>query len=256
MLRRILLPMEATPVGEARLDLAISLARRHHASLTLLYLLRTPDERSDSEEAILAAEAAEERLLERMGREGVEAQWRRAKSAADVAEIEAKFADLTILGRSDSQASPAVLPENVALASGRPVLVVPGEGPFPTIGQRVVIAWDGSREANRAVRDALPLMARSQHITVLSVADPGRRRDRPTAIPVTYLRDYGLLAEFEEIVAVDREIVANLLARCAEFDADLLVMGAYGHSRLSEWVLGGVTRDILQHATVPVLMSH
>jgi nucleotide-binding universal stress UspA family protein len=88
------------------------------------------------------------------------------------------------------------------------------------------------------------------------VTDPGNGRDRPLAIPIGYLRDYGLHAEFEEIVDADREIAATLLARCAELDADLLVMGAYGHSRLGERVLGGVTRDILQHTIMPVLMSH
>lgn len=256
MFRRLLVPMESTPAGEARLGLAISLARRHHASLTLLELLSCPHSLETDEEAILAAEAAAERLLDRMEGEGVQALWRFARSVADVAQIEAKFADLTILGRRDSQGPATVLPENVALSSGRPVLVVPGAGPFEAIGRRVVIAWDGSGAASRAVRDALPLMAGAEHITILSVTDPGRGHDRPPAIPIGYLRDYGLHAEFEEIVDAEREIAATLLARCAELDADLLVMGAYGHSFLSEWILGGVTRDILQHATLPVLMSH
>lgn len=256
MFRRLLVPMESTPAGEARLGLAISLARRDDGMLTLLEPLWCSHDLDGSEEGILAAEAAAESLLDRMEREGVRAQWRFARSAADVAQIEAKFADLTILGRRDSQGPATVLPENVALSSGRPVLVVPGAGPFEAIGRRVVIAWDGSGAASRAVRDALPLMAGAEHITILSVTDPGRGHDRPPAIPIGYLRDYGLHAEFEEIVDAEREIAATLLARCAELDADLLVMGAYGHSFLSEWILGGVTRDILQHATLPVLMSH
>jgi nucleotide-binding universal stress UspA family protein len=248
--------MESSPAGEARLGLAILLARHHQAALTLLQLLDCVHEPGKDEEAILAAEAAAQRLRERINREGVRAEWRIARSVADVERIEAKLADLTILGRLDCQADPAVRPETVALASGRPVLVLPGEGPFEEMGRHVVVAWDGSREASRATRDALPLMERAEIITIVSVTDPGGGRGRPPAIPLGYLQDYGLRAEFEEIIDADREIVATLLARCAELDADLLVMGAYGHSRLTELVLGGATRGILQDTTLPVLLSH
>jgi len=181
MLRRILVPMESTLAGEARLDVAISLARRHGAALTLLQVLGRGVEIGCNIDALLAAENAAQALRDRIEREGVRAEWRSSPRVADVGRIYAKQADLTILGRLDAQAMPDVPPESVVLTSGRPILVLPGEGPFATIGTRVVIAWDGSREASRAVRDALPLMAAARSVTALSVNLSEAGQDCPLA---------------------------------------------------------------------------
>jgi len=256
MIKRILVPMEPTPAGEGRVALAISLARRAQAALTLLQLVTSPYDFETNEEAIAAAEVEAQRLFDRMTREQVRAEWRVARSVADIGRIEAKLADLTIVGRRDGQVGIEIPPESVMLASGRPVLIMPGEGPFETLGNRVIVAWDGSREASRALRDALPLIERHALVRIVSVIDPGGGWTTPSVIPIDYLRDHGLHAEFEEIVDSEREIVTRLLARSAELDADLLVMGGYGHSRLGELVLGGTTRGMLQSATLPVLMSH
>jgi len=256
MLRRILVPMESTLAGEARLGLAISLARRYRAALTLLQVIGRPFETACETDAVLAAESAAQTLMDRIKYEGVRAEWRCVEGAADVGLIEAKHADLTILGRLDAQSTPDVPPESVVLSSGRPILVLPGEGPFETIGGRVVIAWDGSREASRAVHDALPLMNEARLVTVLSINAPRNGHDCPPIAPLDYLRDHDIQAALEEIIDPDQSIVATLLARCAELDADLLVMGAYGHSRLREFILGGTTRGMLQDMTLPVFMSH
>jgi len=256
MLRRILVPMEPTPAGEARLELAILLAGRQGAALTLLQLLGCPHPAAHDCEGLLAAEAEARRLRDRIESAGIRVDWRCLTSTADVGRIEAKLADLTILGRLDFQAPPDIPPESVVLASGRPILVLPGDGPFGEIGRNVVIAWDGSREASRAVRDALPLMRAARAVTVVSVTDPGGGLDHPPAVPIDYLHDQGIHALFETIVDPDRRIVERLLARCTDLDADLLVMGAYGHSRLREFVLGGTTRGMLRDTTVPLFMSH
>jgi len=207
-------------------------------------------------EALLAGEEAAQALRDRIEREGVRAEWRSSPNVADVWRIYAKQADLTILGRLDSQGVPDVPPESVVLASGQPILVLPGEGPFETIGTRVVVAWDGSREASRAVRDALPLMAAARSVTALSVNRSEAGQDCPLPALIDYLRDHGIHAAFEEVTDPDQSITATLLARCADLEADLLVMGAYGHSRFREIVLGGVTRQMLQDTTLPLAMSH
>jgi len=256
MLRRILVPMESTPAGEARLDVAISIARRHGAALTLLQVLGRGFETGCDIDALLAAEAAAQALKNRIEREGVRAEWQSSPRASDVGRIYAKQADLTILGRLDCQGVPDVPPESVVLASGRPILVVPGEGPFETIGRNVVIAWDGSREASRALRDALALMVPAPAVTVLCVNPAEAGLDCPLSAVIDYLRDRGIHAACEEVTDHDQSIAATLLARCTDLQADLLVMGAYRHSHLREIVLGGTTRQMLQDTTLPLAMSH
>jgi len=151
----------------------------------------------------------------------------------------------------------AFLPEELALGVGRPVLVVPRYGTFETVGQRVLIAWNGSREATRAVNDAIPILKMATKVTVLSV-DPEGEPDRrlPGADLALHLARHGIAAEAESTQALDIGVGDVLLSRAADLGADLIVMGAYGHSRLREMMLGGATRHLLQHMTVPVLMSH
>jgi nucleotide-binding universal stress UspA family protein len=150
-------------------------------------------------------------------------------------------------------------PEEVILACSRPVLVVPfARRRLDRIGTNVVVAWNGSREAGRAVQDAVPLLAMSGAVTVLLV-DPEEDADIELAEDlVLHLARHGLYARTQ---VIRRELSTlsvsdTLLAQVADLDADLLVMGAYGHSRLREMILGGVTRDILRNMNVPVLMAH
>jgi nucleotide-binding universal stress UspA family protein len=137
------------------------------------------------------------------------------------------------------------------------VLVVPRYGTFDTVGERVLVAWNGSREATRAVHDALPILKLATKVTVLSI-DPERDTgDRiPSADIALHLARHGVAAEGTSTVGLDISVGDLLLSRAADLGADLIVMGAYGHSRMRELVLGGATRHILQHMTVPVLMSH
>jgi nucleotide-binding universal stress UspA family protein len=179
--------------------------------------------------------------------------------------MHARYADLLVLGQHDqSDPQPAVaadLPETVVLHSGRPVLIVPYAGAFPALGRNVLIAWNASREAARAVSDALPFLQRAADVRIV-VFDPhggfdGHGRE-PGADVATWLARHGIRPE------VTRESGGNggngdvgnrLLSRAADFGSDLIVMGGYGHSRFRETLLGGVTRTILKHMTVPVLMS-
>jgi nucleotide-binding universal stress UspA family protein len=177
--------------------------------------------------------------------------------------LHARYADLAILGQIDPDGNEMAAirprPERVALESGRPVLVVPYAGHFETMGRRVVVAWDASREATRAVNDAIPLLAAAETVTVLAIdphQGPTGHGELPGADISLHLARHGVKATIERTVSAGVPPGEVLLSRAADLAADLLVMGAYGHSRARELLLGGVTRTILNSMTVPVLMSH
>jgi nucleotide-binding universal stress UspA family protein len=121
----------------------------------------------------------------------------------------------------------------------------------------VMVCWDGSRSAARAVGDALPFLLRAEKVEVVLVAsEPGKSDEIPGADIAHHLARHGLKVELKRIVAVDVDVTNTLLSHAADVGSDLLVMGGYGHSRLREFVLGGVTRGILASMTLPTLMSH
>jgi nucleotide-binding universal stress UspA family protein len=149
-------------------------------------------------------------------------------------------------------------PERLALESGRPVLVIPYAGRYPKIGHNVVIAWKAGRESARAVFDALPLLTGAAHVHILEIKEHGSKK--PSLAPDTSiaaaLARHGIKPTIRTSVASDISVGDEILSRLADLDADLLVMGAYGHSRMRELVFGGTTRHIAQHMTVPTLFSH
>jgi len=175
--------------------------------------------------------------------------------------LHARYADLAVLAQSDPD-DPAVDAGTAALTllgSGRPVLIVPYIGVTAPVGRRVLAAWNATREAARAINDALPLLERAERVTVLSI-DPQQGiagdGDLPAADIALHLARHGIRAEAAYSVAEDVGIGDLILSRAADLGADLIVMGGYGHSRLRELALGGVTRTMLQEMTVPVLLSH
>ncbi len=175
----------------------------------------------------------------------------------------AHCSDLTLL----SQAKPETpahrltqdMVEQVVLYSARPTLVIPHSGRFTHTGQRVLVAWDDSREASRAVADALPLLCHANTVHLVQWNEPGapvnqKLRPRLEAFK-RWMMWHGVTAEsYTETTSVD--IASALISRAASIDADLIVMGAYGHSRWTERILGGATRGLLKAMSVPVLMSH
>lgn len=176
---------------------------------------------------------------------------------------EVKEAGLLVVGQIDvSEPESLIAPqflESLVLGAGRPVLVVPYAGEVNTIGRRVLVAWDGGRECARALHDALPLLAGS--VVHLLHAAPAHNAGHPDTAPLEVacrvLRDVGadVRTEFEP-ASGDLATGEMILSRAADLGADLLVMGAYGHGRLRELVLGGVTKTILTSMTLPVLMAH
>ncbi len=188
---------------------------------------------------------------------GISVDWRVTDANPnEAATLHARTSDLVVIGQTD----PAVareLPERVLLNGGRPVLVVPRAGTFPTIGERAVIAWNASREATRAVHDALPFLRSAAHVTVLTINIPHgvASMEEPGGDLIRHLACHGVHADRAATVG-DVAVAAMLLSRLADLQADLLVMGGYGHSRMREIILGGVTREILGAMTVPTLLSH
>jgi nucleotide-binding universal stress UspA family protein len=146
----------------------------------------------------------------------------------------------------------------LALESGRPVLVVPYIGRYPEIGRNVVVAWKAEREAARAVFDALPFLVGAEKVHILEVKERGD--ERPALAPdisiAAALARHGIKTSVHTSQPRDISVGDEILSRLADLSADLLVMGAYGHSRMRELVFGGVTRHIARHMTVPTVLSH
>lgn len=278
-LKDILVQLDPSTASERRLEVACQLARRHNAHLRGLCVVDLADIGAQlyvddfgaarvveqlRTQARTAAAGVEEHFRERMRTESFAHDWTFDERAAlDVVTDYARLVDLSILGQSDP-ANPGVtsgtaIIEHVLFSSGRPVLMVPYAGTFGPIGTKVLIGWAPSREAARAVNDALPLIAADAAVTVLAVIpreDATDRQGLPTAPITVHLARHGLKVQGRTVVAGDFSAGDVLLNTAADESADLLVVGAYGHSRVRELVMGGVTRTLLEQATLPVLMAH
>jgi nucleotide-binding universal stress UspA family protein len=280
-LKDILVHLDATPRSETRLAVAARLATRNGAHLVGLHVIDIPSVSYFYGAAMPFVPANPEDLVERMRaqataaaapveasfqnclrRNGLQGEWRLVEGdpAASVA-LHARYADLTVVGQPNAnqpQDSDAITVTTV-MTSGRPVLAIPFAGDFPTVGERVLVAWNAGREAARAVNDALPLMAGAKQVTVLAINPQhgiGGHGDVPAADIALHLARHGLKAEAAHTVAKDIADGEALLSYAADIGADLIVAGAYGHSRARELVFGGVTRTLIAEMTAPVLLSH
>jgi nucleotide-binding universal stress UspA family protein len=277
--KSILVHVDDRPRSEARIAIALELAVRFEAHVTALAPVKAapypgpalsvleqaaavPQVNGPGERASHALERFQERARQ-AGISSVETRAVRGEFPA-VAALHARYSDLVVVGQYDPDDESADAscarhyPELIALGAGRPVLVVPYAGRFRSVGQNVAIAWDAGREATRAVTDALPILKRARKVTVLAVnpRQVGRHGDEPGADIALFLARHGVKVEASQQQSGSLDVGSFLLSRLADMDADLLVMGAYGHSRLREMVLGGVTRTILDSMTLPVMMSH
>jgi nucleotide-binding universal stress UspA family protein len=182
--------------------------------------------------------------------------------------LHARAADLLVIGQAEPNAArgAADLPAYVITNAGRPVLLLPAGASVAQTGRRILVAWDGGREAARAVQLALPLLRQAERVSiaVFEVAAAEHTvADAMAADPRPWLRRHGVEASLT-VHAVDHqrrlnrrhEVGERLLSLARDSEADLLVMGAYGHSRFRESLLGGVTRTVLEAMHLPVLMAH
>jgi nucleotide-binding universal stress UspA family protein len=182
-----------------------------------------------------------------------------AEVAASVGAI-ARLHDLTIVQQPDPETDTFdnTMPQEILFQSGGPVLFVPYTHRGPLVPKRIGIAWDGSRLAARALRDAAPFLTltHAQAVTIISINDTEVPEEASATSLAAHLARRGLAPRIERMVADRNEIQPTILSIAADDGLDLIVMGGYGHSRFQERILGGVSRAMLQSMTVPTLMSH
>lgn len=181
-----------------------------------------------------------------------------AGSAETFAAIARRF-DLSVVGQAEPGrvAPEELIVEESLLSSGRPVLIVPYIQKGGLSLERVLLCWDATRGAARAIADAMPLLRKAKAIDVVTVAGERAKSDEVPAADIgQHLARHGLSIEIKRIVATETDVASTILSHAADTSADFIVMGGYGHSRLREFVLGGATRGILSSMTVPALMSH
>lgn len=272
----ILVHLDSGRQATQRLALAGRLAVRHGCPLIGLYAGFVPEPawcyRMENaqryfEEDMARREAVREAVrghfLARADLLPVAAEWRVPERASVASALrEARDAGLLVAAQYDADSEDGTdgkqLLEALLLESGRPTLVVPSSGTFETLGTRAVVAWNGSREAARALHDAIPFLAGARvHILCAHTATENARPDAtPVAHAAQLLERHGAAVEIEHGPGgTDMRVGELILTRASDFGADLVVMGAFGHGRMRERVLGGVTRTLLDSMTVPVMFS-
>lgn len=284
-IRKLLLPLTGTAAGEAALTTALMIARHWNAHVTALHVrvdardvaplageglsgamieeMMTATEKESSDRAhavrlMFDRFVAEHNVVVGDARPGADHATASFASVMgreeDLVAQQARLADLTVVPHPDAgeDVSSSDALHAVLFDSGRPVLISPQVAPA-TIGTRVCLAWNGTAESAASAQAALPWMQRADAVRVLS-ADEYQRRGPGAQELAAYLALHGVHAELATFRPIDREVGAGLLAAAREFGCDLLSMGAYSHSRLRQLILGGVTRHVLEHANLPVMM--
>lgn len=278
-LKDLLVHLDVSEASHARLEAALALARAFEAHLSALCLVVEPYVPAvvgvnlpaeilaqQREQAEAAAADVLARAAERARVEGISFEQRRetvmVDRLPDALARHARHADLTIVGQPDPERSgvdDTLMVEAAFMASGRPALVIPYIGARTMPPERAICAWDGSREAARALNDAIPLLQRAKEVSLV-VIDPEKLVDRVGAVPGAdigaHLARHGIKVTVKTLQSGGLDPGDVLLSTAADEGADLLVMGGYGHSRLRELILGGTTKNILEHMTIPVLFSH
>jgi nucleotide-binding universal stress UspA family protein len=276
-IRDVVVLVEGGPEDAGAIEYGARFAGGYGAHLTVAFV--SPALRADGPAAfargrairdLLQAFNSESALLERkahalfdsvMRRTGLAAEWRTipASHAEDLV-THVRYTDIAVLARPVRETEPGSasgLAQSLVFAAGRPVILLPTAIPA-TIATRILIGWNASREATRAISDAMPLLARADSVELL-VIDPDPRLERHGPAPgqdmARYLARHEVKVEVRVTESTGHSTASILLSRAKEFRSDLVVMGAYGHSRLTEFVFGGVTRTALWEAELPVLMS-
>ena len=276
--KTIAVHLDAGPRCATRVALAARLAVRHGSRLVGIAATGLPDVIVAMNSAVpdaiecVALSAADLRENAAAAARAFEQECRRASVASFHAEVvvdEAvdavvrwgRCSDLVVVGQTDTGAPidgvAFDFPQQVLVHAGPPVLVVPYAGTFASLGERVLIGWKDTREAARAMRDARPLLRDARRVSLVEIGPPRTdgSGDGSLAAASAWLDSHSIpFRAHREIELAD--VGEQLLSRASDLEADLIVCGGYGHSRLREWVLGGVTRHLLAHMTVPTLLSH
>jgi nucleotide-binding universal stress UspA family protein len=279
----ILVHLDASPRSATRLAVAADLAARFGAHLTGLAVVDMPPadvfygfpsafmDVQRAEEVIerlrdaRLAEAAtiETAFRETLRRNNLAGEWRLIEGIVDeVVTLHTRYSDLVVIAQPDPDdrtGRGATLSARTLMTSGRPMLIIPFAGEFEQVGRHILVGWDGSGEAARALNDSIPLLQQAKKVTVLAINPRpgiGGDGDVPAADIARHLARHDVKAEAAHTVATGISEGDALLSYVADIGADMLVCGLYGHSPLRERAFGGVTRSLLTEMTVPVLMAH
>lgn len=270
-LKDILLHIDDTPSCPTRIDLAINLARTHGAHLKGLYVhshsYYSPRYDSRTTETV---QKAEQLFNDKAAQAGISSEWLYLDwpvvgvSITEIINLQAYYTDLVIVGQPDhnfaNHGTPLDLPERLGLGAGRPLLVVPYTGSFTTTGERVMIAWKSGRESTRAANDAMPILKKSRHVSVVTITPAGNydNNDEENAVKIcSHLSRHGVNAGHEQIQSSSSITIGDLLLNHAcEQKMDLLVMGAFAQTRRGVFMLSPVAKHLMNYMTVPILISH
>jgi nucleotide-binding universal stress UspA family protein len=278
MFRRIAVHLDHGIDSSRRIEFSLLLAKAHDAHLTGIFAsyiapgyfydeaglwVRSMDmARQINEKGRTAAQAA---FSEAASDSGVSASWRQGEgSPAECVAKHARCSDVLVVSQENTDDLEAAtgndFVEQVLMSAGRPVIVLPSAGTFTEVGARVLYCWDRGREAARAIADAAPLLRNANALAVLTLGegpDDESGREVPFEDLEAYCACHGFpLPRHEFRGTRDTDVGDAILSAAADFNADLIVMGAYGHSRMRQWVMGGATRSLLEAMTAPVLFSH
>jgi nucleotide-binding universal stress UspA family protein len=276
MVKDIVVNLTGDAPQEFAADYAISLARlfdAHIAGIGFIYEPVIPGTvmggiptdliEAQREENTQAAKVATNRFEAAARAAGLSAEVRlldaSVAGAADLFGRIARRFDLAVVGQARPRegASEELLIEGALFESGRPVVVVPYVQTQGVTLDRVLVCWDGSRPATRAIADALPFLRRAKAIDIVAVSgERGKGSELVGTNMARHLARHGLQVELKRLSAGKVDVPAAITAHAVQTGADFMVMGGYGHSRLREFILGGVTRTVLTSSTIPVLMSH
>ncbi len=275
MLGRIAIHLSDDKACARRIDAGVLLAKEHGAEVVGVYPTEDfidrygnvlpQDIRSNlRKQRVEHRESIRNQFEQKTSAAGVSADWREPHGSAEESlALHARYCDLLIMSKAlhDDQVTNLMpnLPEAVIMAAGRPVLMIPNAGTFETIGQRVLYCWDQRREAARAFADAAPFLERCKELVVLEVdrdQDMLQERDIQDGDFSNYCVRRGYPKPRHQVTESGDIGVGHVILNAASDAAsDLIVMGAYGHSRMRQWVMGGASRTLLSSMTVPVLLT-
>lgn len=271
---QILVHVEPGKVSENRLRYALSMAQAREQKLIGLTVRLSPAAAlsaaiSDAQAVAALCEAsgeccvtAQEQFASVTKGSGIAVEWCEATGiAAEVVAAEAARADIVVLGRNDYDDPEggvySLAAADVILACGTPVLTVSAQAPLSFRARRILLAWKSTPQAARAVRDALPFLQRAEAVQLTEIVahTNSEKYEIPAQSVADYLQSHGVTVSVSR-VAADGDPADQLMQAAADAECDLIVAGAYGHSRFHEWALGGVTRALLTAPTLPCIFSH
>ena len=274
--KTILVHSDAGKRCAARVEISIRLAQQfdaHLIALNALTMIDLPDYVLEGVGGVSIIELQKRYAVEQAGHAKTifskvlaasglaKAEWRTTDlDAVDAVTLHGRYADLIVLGQpwpEDNAGVSGGFAEHVVLEAGRPVLMIPYAGNFATIGKRILFGWNASREATRAVTDAMPFLQQAEVVQVIVInPEAGKHGAIPGSDIALFLARHGVRVEVHQDNANESDVGDEMLSRATDFGADLIVMGGYGHTRFRELLMGGATRTLIDTMMVPVLLSH